>query len=330
MAVLSTNEAMARAISVAEGVRGATGTNPWVGCVILDDRGVLIAEGATQPPGSAHAEVVALSQAGDRARGATVVVTLEPCAHEGKTPPCVAALIDAGVGKVIVGVEDPDSRVAGRGVEALREAGMTVEQGVLSDEVSEQLAAYLHHRRTGLPLVVLKLAATLDGRTAAPDGSSQWITGEAARADVAILRSQSDVIIVGAATVRADDPELTARTTPAPYRQPERIVLGSIPEGARVLPAREFRGELRDLIGELGETGVLQVLIEGGASVAQQAISANLVDRVVLYLAPAIMGGDDGAPLLRGEGAPSMDALKRGRLISVIQVGDDLRVEVAL
>ncbi len=330
MAVLSTREAMAAAIDVAEAVRGATGTNPWVGCVILDETGLVIAQGATQAPGLAHAEVTALAQAGERARGATAVVTLEPCAHTGKTPPCTRALIDAGIAKVVFSLQDPDERVKGRGAAALIDAGIEVEQGLLADRVSEQLASYLHHRRTGLPLVVVKLASTLDGRTAAPDGSSKWITSEAARADVAILRAHSDVIIVGAGTVRSDDPELTARTTPPTLHQPERIVLGAIPDGARVLPARAFHGDLGDLIAELGQSGALQVLIEGGASVAHEAVMANLVDRVVLYLAPAIMGGDDGAPLLRGEGAASIDGIMRGQLISVTRVGDDLRVEVAL
>ena len=322
--------AMDRAIALGAAVRGTTGDNPWVGCVILDPSGEVIGEGATQAPGQSHAEVVALAQAGDRARGATAVVTLEPCSHVGRTPACVEALIDAGVASVVYAIKDPDSRVAGSGEAALRAAGIAVEAGVRAAEVSEQLAPYLHHRRTGRPLVVLKMASTLDGRTAAADGTSKWITSEEARDDVANLRSCSDVIIVGAGTVRSDDPLLTARTTPAPLKQPQRIVLGTIPEGARVLPARSYEGDLTALIDELGQSGALQVLIEGGASVAQAFIGANLVDRVVLYLAPAIMGGDDGAPVLRGHGAPTIDAMKRGRLISAVQVGDDLRVEVAL
>jgi diaminohydroxyphosphoribosylaminopyrimidine deaminase/5-amino-6-(5-phosphoribosylamino)uracil reductase len=178
--------------------------------------------------------------------------------------------------------------------------------------------------------VYWKFAATLDGQTAAADGSSKWITSEAARADVATLRAQCDAIIVGAGTVRIDDPELTARTDPPPPRQPQRIVLGDIPEGARVLPARSFRGPLGDLLDELGEQGFLQVLIEGGATTAHEALEAGLVDRVVAYVAPAIMGGDDGAPILRGAGASSMAEVRRGQLISVMQVGNDLRVEVSL
>ena len=322
--------AMDRAIALGDAVRGTTGDNPWVGCVILDQSGEIIGEGATQAPGQAHAEVMALAQAGDRAQGATVVVTLEPCSHVGRTPACVEALIEAGVSSVVYAIEDPDQRVGGTGAAALRGAAIDVAAGVRAREVSEQLAPYLHHRRTGRPLVVLKMASTLDGRTAAADGTSKWITSEEARADVANLRARSDAIIVGAGTVRSDDPLLTARTTPEPVRQPQRIVLGAIPEGARVLPARSYEGDLAALIDELGQSGVLQVLIEGGASVAQAFIEANLVDRVVLYLAPAIMGGDDGAPVLRGHGAPTIDAMKRGRLISAVQVGDDLRVEVAL
>ncbi|HYT38061.1 MAG TPA: bifunctional diaminohydroxyphosphoribosylaminopyrimidine deaminase/5-amino-6-(5-phosphoribosylamino)uracil reductase RibD, partial [Acidimicrobiia bacterium] len=211
---------MRRALELAASVRATTSPNPWVGCVI--DPGAF--EGATQPPGGPHAELVALERAGDAARGATMVVTLEPCAHHGRTPPCVDAILAAGVAKVVVGVEDPDPNVQGRGIARLRQAGVEVEVGVCADEVRAQLAPYLKHRSTGRPWVVLKLAASADGRTAAPDGSSRWITGEAARADAHRLRAESDAVIVGAGTVRADDPELTVRA--AEGRDPLRVVLG--------------------------------------------------------------------------------------------------------
>ena len=190
--------------------------------------------GATAPPGGPHAEVTALARAGDAARGATLYVTLEPCAHHGRTPPCTDAIVAAGVARVVVGIEDPDQRVAGRGIAALRAAGIDVTVGVAADEVAEQLAPYRKHRATGQPCVVLKLAASLDGRTAAPDGTSRWITGEAARRDVHRLRAHSDAVLVGAGTVRADDPELTVRLDGASDGpQPLRVVLGRPPPAPR-------------------------------------------------------------------------------------------------
>src|SRR3954447_18243453 len=199
---------MGQAIAAAAMARPITSPNPWVGAVIVSpDHAVF--SGATQPPGGAHAEIGALSAAGDRARNATVYVTLEPCAHTGRTPPCADALVEAGVRRVVVGIEDPEDHVAGRGIDRLRAAGIDVEVGLLGDEVTAQLAPYLKHRRTGRPWVVLKLAATLDGHSAAPDGSSRWITGREARADAHRLRAVSDAVIVGAGTVRADDPALT-------------------------------------------------------------------------------------------------------------------------
>ncbi|MDQ2825766.1 MAG: bifunctional diaminohydroxyphosphoribosylaminopyrimidine deaminase/5-amino-6-(5-phosphoribosylamino)uracil reductase RibD, partial [Actinomycetota bacterium] len=183
---------MRRAIEMAAGVRTTTSPNPWVGCVI-EPGGF---EGATHPPGGPHAEVVALEAAGDDARGATLYATLEPCSHTGRTPPCVDAIVDAGIARVVVGIEDPDERVKGSGVRALRAAGVTVDVGVCQEQIRAQLAPYLKHRSTGRPWVVLKLAATLDGRTAAPDGSSRWITGPEARADSHRLRAESDAVIV--------------------------------------------------------------------------------------------------------------------------------------
>ena len=252
---------MRRALALAGGVRTRTAPNPWVGCVVVagDD----VYEGATEPPGGAHAEAVALAAAGPRAVGATLYTTLEPCAHQGLTPPCTGAIVAAGVARVVVGILDPDPRVAGRGVAELQRAGLEVVVGVAADEATELLAPYLKHRRTGRPWVVLKLAATLDGRIAAPDGSSRWITGAEARADAHRLRATSDAVLVGAGTVRADDPELTVRTEPAPDHQPLRVVLGRAPAGARVLPAVEMTGDLAAVLDELGARGVIQVLVGG-------------------------------------------------------------------
>ncbi len=326
-------ELMRRAMALAAAVRSTTAPNPWVGCVVvppaLGPDGPIF-EGATAPPGGPHAEVAALAAAGEAARGATLYATLEPCAHHGRTPPCSDAIIAAGVTRVVVGIEDPDPLVAGRGLAALREAGIDVTVGVAAEEVSEQLAPYRKHRATGQPWVVLKMAASLDARTAAPDGTSRWITGEAARHDVHLLRSRSDAVLVGAGTVRADDPELTVRLGDGPERaQPLRVVLGRAPTGARVHPALELSGDLDEVLAELGRRGVLQVLVEGGATVAHDFHAAGLVDRYVLYLAPAFFGGDDGRPLFAGPGAGTIDDVWRGRLVSVEKLGEDLRVEVA-
>lgn len=319
---------MARALALAAGVRRTTSPNPWVGCVVVAADGRR-AEGATQPPGGPHAEVVALDaarRAGIELGGATVYVTLEPCSHHGRTPPCADALVAAGVRRVVVGIADPDPRVTGRGIDRLRAAGVTVDVGVRAGEVAEQLAAYITHRTTGRPYVVLKLAASLDGRTAAPDGTSRWITGEAARTDAHVLRAESDAVLVGAGTVRADDPELTVRHVAG--RDPLRVVLGRAPAGARIHPCLELGGDLGDVLDELGRRDVLQLLVEGGAGVAGAFHRAGLVDRYVLYLAPVLFGGSDAPGLFSGPGAATMADVWRGRITSVSQLGDDLRVDL--
>jgi diaminohydroxyphosphoribosylaminopyrimidine deaminase/5-amino-6-(5-phosphoribosylamino)uracil reductase len=314
---------MERALELASSVRASTSPNPWVGAVI-EPGGF---EGATQPPGGPHAEVVALQQAGEAARGATMVVTLEPCAHHGRTPPCVDAIIEAGIARVVVGVEDPDPNVSGKGIARLREAGIDVEVGVRGDEVRAQLAPYLKHRSTGRPWLVLKLAASVDGRTAALDGSSQWITGNEARADAHRLRAESDAVIVGAGTVRADDPSLTVRHVEG--RDPLRVVLGKAPPDAKVNPALEMEGDLDNVLDELGRRGVVQAVVEGGPTVAGAFHRAGLVDRYVVYLAPALFGGDDGRPLFTGPGAPTIDDVWRGRITNVERLGDDLKLELS-
>jgi diaminohydroxyphosphoribosylaminopyrimidine deaminase / 5-amino-6-(5-phosphoribosylamino)uracil reductase len=330
---------MLRAVDAAERVRGRTAPNPWVGAVLVapgdSDTPTTWFVGATAPPGGPHAEVTALTAAGDRARGGTLYVTLEPCAHHGRTPPCTEAVLGAGVARVVVGMVDPDPLVDGRGVEVLRSAGVEVEVGVAADVVGDQLAAYVAHRRTGRPWVVLKLAATLDGRIAAPDGSSRWITGEAARRDVHRLRAVSDAVIVGAGTVRADDPSLTVRLPPddplfrGPDDQPLRVVLGRAPAAAAVRPALEVGGDPVEVLEQLGGRGLVQVLVEGGATVAHEFHARGLVDRYVLYLAPALFGGDDARPLFAGPGAASIGSLWRGEVRSVTSLEGDVRVELA-
>ena len=318
--------AMRRALALAASVRARTSPNPWVGCVVLS--GSTAFEGATEPPGGPHAEAVALAAAGPRARGATLYTTLEPCSHHGRTPPCAEAIAAAGVARVVVALEDPDPQVSGRGVSALRDAGVEVDVGIGADEASVLLAPYLAHRRTGRPWVVLKLAMTLDGRIAAPDGSARWLTGAEAREDAHRLRAESDAVLVGAGTVRADDPELTARLEAGSDRQPLRVVLGHAPEGARVHPVLEVGGDLGAVLDELGGKGVVQLLVEGGAHVAHGFHAAGLVDRYVLYVAPALFGGDDAVPMFAGPGAPSVAELWRGRLESVTRLGADLRIDL--
>jgi diaminohydroxyphosphoribosylaminopyrimidine deaminase/5-amino-6-(5-phosphoribosylamino)uracil reductase len=320
---------MDAALRAGGAARRVAAPNPWVGAVVVTTDGRAFT-GATEAPGGRHAEVVALDRARDAGAptaGSTLFVTLEPCAHHGRTPPCTEAVVRAGVRRVVVAVEDPDVQVRGRGLAALRAAGVEVDVGVGRDAAEEQLAAYLAHRRTGRPMVTLKLAATLDGRTAAPDGSSRWITGDAARADAHRLRAEHDAVLVGAGTVRRDDPELTVRHVPGP--DPLRVVLGRAPAAARVHPALELEGPLADVLGELGSRGVVGLLVEGGATVAHAFHHAGLVDRYVLYLAPAFMGGADGAPLFAGPGAPRIDGLARSRVLAVRQLGDDLRIDLA-
>jgi diaminohydroxyphosphoribosylaminopyrimidine deaminase/5-amino-6-(5-phosphoribosylamino)uracil reductase len=317
---------MAEAVELGQSVRALTSPNPWVGAVLVPAGEEPVTLGATAPPGGPHAEATALELAGASARGATVYVTLEPCSHHGRTPPCADALVEAGVGRVVVAVADPDPRVSGRGLERLRAAGVQVEVGLGAGAARRSLAPYLKHRRTGRPWVLLKLASTLDGRTAAPDGTSKWITGPLARADVHRLRAESDAIAVGAGTVRTDDPALTVRY--AAGRDPLRVVLGQPPPGSRTDPAIVHTGDPEALLDDLGRRGVLQLMIEGGATVAGEWHRRGLIDQYVVYFAPAVLGGDDGRPLLAGPGVASMADAWRGRIASVRPIGPDVRIDV--
>jgi len=329
MTATTDEDQMREAIAVASTARRAVSPRPWVGAVVVAVDGRTFA-GATDGRAGLHAEVAALRAAGDAAAGATIFVTLEPCAHHGRTGPCADAVIAADVRRCVVAIEDPDPQVAGQGLARLREAGVEVEVGLLGADVEAQLAPYLTHRRTGRPYVVLKLAATLDGGTAAPDGSSQWITGAEARADAHRLRADSDAIVVGAGTVRSDDPSLTVRLPvgEADDVEPLRVVLGRAPATAKVHPCVEHTGPLDVLLDDLGERGVLQVMVEGGASVAADFHRAGLVDRYVTYLAPALFGGDDARGLFAGPGAGTIADVWRGRVVDVVRLGGDLRIDV--
>ncbi len=329
MSTVNDEDWMREAITIAKTARRRVSPRPWVGAVVVTDAGTSFA-GATDGRDGPHAEVVALQLAGVDAVGATIYTTLEPCSHHGRTAPCADAVIAAGIRRCVIGIVDPDSLVAGAGVAKLVAAGIDVVVGVLGDEVEAQLRPYLTHRRTGRPYVVLKLAASLDGRTAAPDTTSRWITGPIAREDAHRLRADSDAIIVGAGTVRADDPSLTVRLPDgeADGVDPLRVVLGSAPPDAAIQPCVELRGDLGEVLDELGRRGVLQVMVEGGASVAHAFHQAALVDHYVVYLAPVLFGGDDARPLFAGPGAPTIDDVWRGDIVAVNQLGPDVRIDL--
>lgn len=322
---------MQMARSSAEVARFWASPNPAVGAVLLTKEGALFI-GRTGSPGEAHAEIMALEAAGAGAEGSTLYVTLEPCSHEGRTPPCVEAILAAGVARVVVGIHDPDPRVKGEGASALRRGGVATSVGVCASEVAEDLAAYLTHRRLGRPYVLLKLAVTLDGRIAAADGSSRWITGASSRADVHRLRALSDAVLVGAGTVRSDNPSLTVRDFKPPISipledvQPLRVVLGTAPADARVQPALEVSGDLREILADLARRGVLQLLVEGGAQVAGEFHRSGLVDRYVFYVAPTLAGGAKGTPPLGGAGPVNINEFWHGQFVETTRLGDDLRI----
>jgi diaminohydroxyphosphoribosylaminopyrimidine deaminase/5-amino-6-(5-phosphoribosylamino)uracil reductase len=336
--------AMHAALEASHRALGATSPNPPVGAVVIDETGAVIATGFTAPPGGAHAEVVALDVAGAAARGATAVTTLEPCAHVGRTGACTDAILAAGIRRVVYAVDDPNPVAAG-GADLLRAAGVDVEGGCLAEEAMHgPLEAWLTALCTGRPFVTWKFAASLDGRVAAADGSSRWVTGAAARADAHRLRAESDAVVVGVGTVLADDPRLTVRdgTGAAVGRQPLRVVLdshGRTPEDAMVrnddaetlVLSNDALGggndgvDLDAALRVLHDRGVRSVLLEGGPTLAGSFVRAGLVDRVVAYLAPTLIGGG-GLPALGGDGAPSIDKAWQLRVDSVDRVGGDLRV----
>jgi len=328
--------AMARARDLATGVLGTTSPNPAVGAVVLDADGTPVGEGATAPPGGPHAEVTALAQAGDRARGGTAVVTLEPCAHTGRTGPCADALLAAGIARVVVAVPEPTELAVG-GADRLRAAGVDVELGVEQAEAEAgALAGWLTGVREHRPFVVWKVAATLDGRVAAADGSSRWITGEAARAVVHRLRATCDAVVVGSGTALTDDPQLTVRDAdgrPAAW-QPLRVVVdrqGRLPATARVLddaaPTLVSRApDPAALLVELFDRDVRRVLLEGGPTLAAAFLRAGLVDEAVVHLAPTLLGA--GPSLVGDLGISSMaDALSM-TIVDVIPLGGDVQLRL--
>lgn len=344
MGSVSTDEAMRRAIALAARGLGTTSPNPVVGCVLLDPHGEIVGEGFHAYAGGPHAEIVALAQAGDRARGGTAVVTLEPCDHTGRTGPCTSALIQAGVARVVIGVPDPNPVAAG-GADTLRAAGVEVEIGVRAAEVEAGNLAWLTAVRRGRPYVIWKYAATLDGRIAAADGTSMWITSEAARIDVHALRGTVDAVIAGVGTVLADDPRLTVRNLrdgTLAIRQPLRVVVdsaGRTPADARVRDTAaptwvataaevgagpDGRVDLRRLLDQLYQRGVRAALLEGGPTLAGAFLAAGLVDKVVGYLAPKLLGA--GPAALADAGPRTISEVIDLEFTDVTPVGPDLRV----
>jgi diaminohydroxyphosphoribosylaminopyrimidine deaminase/5-amino-6-(5-phosphoribosylamino)uracil reductase len=330
------SSAMARARELGAGVLGTTSPNPAVGAVILAADGTPVGEGATAPPGGPHAEMTALAQAGERARSGTAVVTLEPCAHTGRTGPCADALIAAGVARVVVAVREPTD-LAGGGADRLRAAGIDVELGVEQDAARDgALAAWLTGVREQRPFVVWKVAATLDGRVAAADGTSRWITGEPARAAVHRLRATCDAVVVGSGTALTDDPQLTVRDgegRPA-GRQPLRVVVdrrGRLPQTARVLddaaPTHVSRaGTPAELLTELFDRDVRRVLLEGGPTLAAAFLRAGLVDEAIVHLAPALLGS--GPSMVGNLGISTMAGALSFRIADLIPMGGDVQIRL--
>jgi diaminohydroxyphosphoribosylaminopyrimidine deaminase/5-amino-6-(5-phosphoribosylamino)uracil reductase len=342
---ISEDEAMRRAIALAARGLGTTSPNPVVGCVLLDASGAVVGEGFHAYAGGPHAEIVALAQAGERARGGTAVVTLEPCDHTGRTGPCTQALIRAGVTRVIFAVSDPGP-VAGGGAATLRAAGVEVSVGLCAAEAEAGNIAWLTSARRGWPYVIWKYAATLDGRSAAADGTSQWISSEAARMDVHALRGTVDAVVVGVGTVLADDPRLTARNLrdgTLAIRQPLRVVVdsaGRTPSDARVRDAAaptwvataeqvgagpDGRVDLPALLTAMHGRGVRAALLEGGPTLAGAFLAAGLVDRVVAYVAPKLLGA--GPSALAGTGISTLSEAVELDITDVRRVGPDLRLD---
>ncbi|MGR3465470.1 bifunctional diaminohydroxyphosphoribosylaminopyrimidine deaminase/5-amino-6-(5-phosphoribosylamino)uracil reductase RibD [Limimaricola sp.] len=346
---------MALALSLGRRGLGRVWPNPNVGCVIVQgDR--IVGRGRTADGGRPHAETQALAQAGEAARGATAFVTLEPCAHHGHTPPCAEALVAAGVARVVVAAQDPDPRVAGRGLARLRDAGIAVETGLMAQEARRDLAGFLSRIERGRPVVTLKLATSLDGRIATGTGESRWITGPAARARVHMMRARHDAVMVGGGTARADDPMLNVRGLGVD-RQPVRVVLSrrlDLPQdgalarsardvplwlchaeaaqadpwtalGAVSLPCAVAGGQLDagDVLARLGTTGLTRVFCEGGAGLAASLLGAGLVDELVLFTAGCAIGAE-GTPALSAMGIGALSEAPRLRLAAQERVGADL------
>ncbi len=313
------------ALELAERGRGTTRPNPVVGAVVVRD-GEVVGRGWHERAGGPHAEIVALDAAGEAARGATLYTTLEPCAHHGRTPPCVEALIAAGVAKVVAAAGDPNPKTDGRGFGELRAAGIDVEvaDGDASLRARRQNEAYRTWVMRGRPFVTYKAAMTLDGRLAAAGGDARWVSGEDSRVLVHELRAASDAVAVGMGTVAADDPSLTARDVGA-VSQPRRLAFGSgpLPDGSEL---ELVSGELEEELGRLAKEDVQSLLLEGGPTLAGAFLRADLIDKLVLFVAPKLVGGDDAPPLFAGEGVKALADAIPVSSVEVSRVGEDILV----
>ncbi len=348
---------MERALTLGWGALGTTSPNPAVGCVIVRD-GERVGEGWTHPPGEWHAEAAALRQAGERARGATLYTTLEPCNHYGRTPPCSEAIIAAGVAEVRTAVRDPNPNVAGGGLARLAEAGIRTHIGECADEAQKLIEGFIKHSRTGMPFVTAKYAMSLDGKIAARSGDSKWISGAESREFAHLLRARSDAIMVGINTVLADDPMLTARDAHgnANSRQPLRVVLdsrGRMPHRAKMLsapgdtlvavvddfdehtlkrakivrlPSHSGAVDLEALLTTLGNCDITSVLVEGGGTLIGALFDLNLVDKVVAFVAPVIIGGKEAVSPVGGVGIVKMEEALRLCDVAVHRFGEDVAV----
>jgi len=351
---------MRLALGLAARGLGNTWPNPAVGCVIVQGD-LAVGRGWTQPGGRPHAEAEALAQAGAAARGATAYVTLEPCSHHGRTPPCAEALAKAGISRVVAAIEDPDPRVSGQGFECLREAGIDVDTGCLAADAAELNAGFLIHRSQGRPLVTLKMAVSLDGRIATHTGDSKWITSPLSRQRAHLLRARHDAIMVGSNTALQDDPELTCRLPGLPLRPAPRVILDGrlrLPLTARVVAtakqaptwiitrsdvdgqrADAFAGcgveilrvdpeesglpNIRLALEALAERGITRILVEGGGQLAASLVRADLVDRLIWFRAPAVIGGD-GLPAIAAFGIDTVAEAPRWQRQRTDILGDDL------
>ncbi len=327
--------------------------NPRVGAVVMTPAGEQIGAACHVSPGTPHAEILALAEAGSRARGATVVTTLEPCSHHGRTPPCADALIEAGVARVVVGATDPDVKVAGAGLAKLRAAGIQVDSGVAVDEVYALDPGYFHHRLTGLPRFRVKLAATLDGQLAAADGTSQWITSPEARQDGHHLRALADAVMVGAGTLRADAPALDVRRASFGARQPRPVAVAGetplpdsrrlyarnpliyapapinpIPDAETVVAAGTSGVDLPTMAKDLAGRGLLEILVDGGPRLATSLLASGLVDQLTVYFGAKVAGGV-GLPMFSAVFS-TLDTATDVEILAVTKVGPDLRVDAAV
>ena len=352
---------MRAALTLAARGLGRVWPNPAVGCVLVSPDQRVIARGWTQPGGRPHAETEALRRAGAAAKGATAYVSLEPCSHHGKTPPCAEALIAAGIARCVVAIEDADTRVQGRGLETLRAAGVAVTVGPLRAEAGELNAGFFSRITSGRPLVALKIASTLDGRIALASGESRWITGEAARARVHLLRARHDAVLIGSGTALADDPELTCRLSGLEERRPVRILLDrnlSLPLTAKLVVSAashptwivvgpdvavargtayrdagveliegsldaKGRLDLTAVMAELGRRGLTRILVEGGSRLTAALLAEDLVDRLLWFRSPGIIGGD-GIPAAAPLSLASLTQMPRFQRIAVETLGEDL------